>query len=357
MSPMKPRVTTRIPKLAEVARAAGVSRMTASRALNNRPGVSRPVREEILRLAGEMGYSVNLTAQKLASRRNRILALVAVQMHSPYVSEVVVGAVRAARMAGYEMLLYSLLDPDEQLPATVTQVIGQIAQGVIALLPYTHDYFGALRAAGVPLITVESSVELTEFPTIATDGYNGARDAMRHLMALGHRRIGYITGNERMASAVQRRRGYENGLTERGIRLDRTLIARGDYTQPSGIEAARRLLTLRHPPTAIFSGNDVQALATMAVASEIGLRIPEDLSVVGFDDIPQASQVHPPLTTVRQPMQQMGRSAVNTLLAMLAGIEVASPVLTLPTELVVRKSTAPPRKEGKRRRRDQRRPA
>lgn len=334
---------TRAPTLAEVARAAGVSRMTASRALNGRPGVSDAVRQEIVRIAGDIGYTINRPAQKLSGGQSRVIGVVAVQMFSRFVSEVVVGALRAARTAGYDMLMYSLLEADERLPGGVTQLLSQVADGVIALLPYTHDYFETLTAARVPLITVDDAVDHGRLPCITADSYQGAQAAVRHLADLGHRRIGFVTGNERLTSAVERRRAYLDVLAERGLPRDAGLIARGDYTEEGGYDAGKKLLSQSRPPTAIFAANDQGALGIIAAAQTIGLRIPRDLSLVGFDDIPQAAQVHPPLTTVRQPMEQMGRSAVNTLLALLAGIEAASPVISLPTELVVRASTAAPR--------------
>ncbi len=335
-------MTRRPPTLAEVARAAGVSRMTASRALNDRAGVSREVRDQIVRLAGEMGYTLNRTAQKLSGGRSRVIGLVSVQMYSQFVSEVVSGALRAARAAGYEMLLYSLMSTEDALPGSVTQLLGQVADGVIALLPFAHEYLDALSAARVPVLTVEDSVEHVEYPCVASDSYQGARAAARHLADLGHRRIAFITGNERLTSAVERRRGYAEVMAERGLPRE-GLVARGDYTERGGFEAARKLLALPKRPTAIFAANDQSALGALSAAQAAGLRVPRDLSLVGFDDVPGAAQAQPALTTVRQPMEQMGRAAVNTLLALLAGLPAPSPVITFPTELVVRASTAAPR--------------
>ncbi len=341
-------MTRRPPTLAEVATAAGVSRMTASRALNGRSGVSDEVRAEIVRLASEMGYTLNRTAQKLSGGKSRVLGLVSVQMYSQFVSEVVTGALRAARAAGYEMLLYSLLDPADPLPGGVTQLLGQVADGVIALLPFTHDYLDHLAAAQVPVVTVEDAVEHVDYPCIASDSFQGAQVAVRHLADLGHRRIGFIAGNERLASAADRRRAYTEVLAERGLPREAALVARGDFTERAGFEAARRLLALPRRPTAIFAANDQSALGALSAAQTMGLRVPRDLSLVGFDDVPQAAEVQPQLTTVRQPMELMGKAAVHTLLALLAGLPAPSPMLTLPTELVIRASTAAPR-EPKRR--------
>lgn len=322
--------------------------MTASRALSNRPGVSIAVRDEILRLAGELGYTVNRAARKLSGGRSHIIGVVTVQMQNPFTGEVLGGAVRAARAAGYEVLAYSLLGYDEGLPGNLTQVLGQIADGVIALLPFSHDYLGALAAMRVPVVTVEDCAERLPYPSITSDNYGGACEAVRHLTGLGHRRIGFITGHEKLNSALDRRRAYLDQLAEQGIPHDPALIARGDYTQRGGYEAARQLLSLPQPPTAIFAANDDTALGVLTAAQERGLRVPRDLSLVGFDDAPSASQIRPALTTVRQPMQQLGRSAVNMLLATLAGIEAPSAVVSFTTELVVRESTAPPRARSSR---------
>jgi LacI family transcriptional regulator len=223
------------------------------------------------------------------------------------------------------------------------QLLQQFADGVIALLPYEFDYLDALAVARVPVITVEHLAKDHHFPSIVADSYQGARAAVRHLADLGHRRIAFVTGNERLASAGDRRRAFEDSRAQLGLHRHAELIADGDFTQKGGFEAANRLLNLRPRPTAIFAANDISALGVLSAVREAGLRVPEDVSLVGFDDIPLAAQVHPPLTTVRQPLQQMGRSAVNTLLAMIAGIEAPSPLITLPTELVVRASTIPPR--------------
>ena len=159
-------------------------------------------------------------------------------------------------------------------------------------------------------------------------------------MNLGHRRIGYITGDERLAPAKDRHRAYVDTMAQQGLGRDAALIVKGDFTQKRGFEGAMRLLALADPPTAIFAANDLSAFGAIAAVREAGLRVPDDISVIGFDDIPTASQFYPPLTTVRQPIHQIGRAAVNTLLARIAGIEPASPQVILPTELILRASTA-----------------
>lgn len=335
-------MSSRTPTLDHVAAAAGVSRMTASRALNNQPGVSAEVREKIIRIAGELGYVVHRAAKELAAGRPRVIGLLCADMHHPFGAEIIAGAVRAARAAGCEILVYSLLERDEEIRDSVAQLLARSTQGVVSTIVHRHDYLPALTAARVRVVTIESP-EAGGY-TVMADSYNGARAAMRHLVDLGHRRIGYIGSHDQMLSSRERRRAYEEVIREQRLPRDRQLLVRGDNSQPAGFLAARKLLSLADPPTAIFANNDATALGVLEAAHAVGLRVPRDLSVVGFDDVPQAAQAHPPLTTVRQPLQQMGRSAVNTLLALLAGIEAVAPVITFPTELVVRESTAAPRK-------------
>ena len=334
---------TRAITLAEVAKATGVTQMTASRALNNRPGVSREKRDEIQRIADQLGYVVSRQTLKFAENQSRIIGVITPELHNSFVTELVVGAGRAARMAGYEMLVYSLADSDHHPSKSVLSLVQQSTAGVVALLPYEYEYLDALVAARLPVITVDQRGQHSKFPSIAADSYDGARRATQHLFDLGHRRIAFVTGDERLGSALDRHRGYRDSLVLLGCVGDPKWVAKGDFTERGGYAAAKKLLALPERPTAIMTANDLSAFGVMAALRDAGLGVPEDISVLGFDDIPAASQIHPGLTTVRQPMQQMGRSAVNTLLAVIARLEPASSHIILPTELVVRGTTAPPK--------------
>lgn len=323
--------------LAEVARIAGVSLMTASRAVNNRPGVSERTREEILRIADEIGYVANRAAQKLSGGKTHLIGVIA-QLHTPFTSDLVLGIGSAARASDYEMLVYSLPDEDRMPPGNVVELLQQVADGVIAILPYESDYLAALSRAHIPIVTIDRGKEVP-FPAVLADNYQGARLAIQHLADLGHRRVGFITGNERLVSARDRHRAYSDMCRQIGLDDDPDLVAEGDFMQKGGYEAAKRLLSLPKPPTAIFAANDVSAMGAMAAVRKAGLRTPEDISLVGFDDIPLAAQLHPALTTVRQPLSQMARAAVNVMLAMIAGVDAPLPIITLPTQLVVRETT------------------
>ena len=330
------------PTLADVAKVAGVSRMTASRALNDKPGVSDEKREDILRIASEMGYVANPLAQKLSNGRTHIIGVIA-QLHTSFTGEMVMGIGTTIRGAGYEMLVYSLPDNNTQPPSSVVNLLQQVADGIIVLLPYEADYLEKLGSASIPVVTVESVFDEPVFPSVITDGYQGGRQAMSHLLDLGHKRIGCITGNLKLLSARSRLKAYHDMIAQYGLEADPLLVYEGDYMQLSGYEAAKHLLSLENRPTAIFASNDVSAYGALSAIREAGLSVPEDISLVGFDDISLSEQMHPALTTVRQPLKQMGRSAVNTLMALIAGLDAPFNQIILPTELVVRHSTCPPK--------------
>lgn len=325
------------PTLAEVAKVAGVSLMTASRAINNRPGVSPEKREDILRIADEMGYVVNRAAQKLTGARTRIIGVVA-ELHTPFTSDLLLGMGAVARAANYEMLVYSLPDRDRQPPGSIIDLLRQIADGVIVILPYESDYLESMATAHIPVVTIEQGAS-SIFPSVTADNYQGGCAALQHLIELGHRRIGFISGNDRLTSARDRRRAYHDILAQARLPFDRGLEVTGDFSRKGGFEAANRLLALEDRPTAIFAANDISAYGAIAAIREAGLKVPDDISVVGFDDIPIASQMHPQLTTIRQPLQQMARAAVNLLLALVAGLDAPSEQIVLPTQLIVREST------------------
>lgn len=329
--------------LTEVALAAKVSPMTASRAINNRSGVSSKTKAHVLKVAADMGYVVNRAAQKLSGGRSHIIGVVATDINDPFNSALVASAGEAAWAAGYEILVYPHFEREKRPSGSVIQLLRQISDGVIALLPLEYGYLGDIASTHIPVITVEHSGRISEFPSIASDSYDGARMAMRHLVELGHRRIAFITGDERLASAEDRHRAYLESVAQYGLARDRSLVVTGDFSLTAGFSATRKLLSLKKPPTAIFAANDMSAFGAINAVREAGLSVPDDVSIVGFDDITAASQFYPPLTTIRQPIHQMGRSAVNTLLALIAGIEPALPQITLPTEIVIRASTGVPK--------------
>ena len=330
------------PTLAEVAAAAGVSAMTVSRALNDQPGVSQKTRDAIVKLADQMGYESNRLAQKLSSGQSRVIGVLADHLDNPFISALVTGIVSAAAAAGNEVLIYSLVDHVHRPADKVLRLLQQFTDGVVALLPYESRFVEAITDGRLPVVTIDHPSDQTVFPSVAADSYGGARQAMLHLAELGHKRVAFVSGEEHLESARLRRSAYDDAVSISNLVRDPALVFPGNYSLEGGREAGLRLLKLKRRPTAVFAANDLSALGLLAVVQQHGLRVPEDLSIVGFDDLPAASQIHPALTTVRQPTLELGRAAVNTLLAMIAGVPTATSKVMLPTELVVRRSTGAP---------------
>ncbi|WP_429487744.1 LacI family DNA-binding transcriptional regulator [Paraburkholderia sp. RAU6.4a] len=342
------RMARQTPTLEHVAKLAGVSQMTASRALNGRPGVSRETRDEVLRIASDIGYVVNRTAQKLSGGRNGIIGIITPTLDTQFSSELILGAGRAARGAGCEMLVYTVFDEDRHTHHDLLGLIQQFSDGILAILPRESLCLEALATAKVPVVVVDQRGTLTGFPSVSVDNYGGACLAVEHLAELGHKRIAFLAGDETIEGVRDRQRGYHDTLARLGLPREDSLVAAGDLSQMMAFDVTFDLLNLAEPPTAIFTANDQSAFGVIAAIREAGLRVPDDISVIGFDDIPMSEQFHPALTTIRQPFQQMARSAVNTLLAQIAGIDAASQRITLPAELVVRDSTGPVRTRQRR---------
>ena len=328
------------PTLAELAAAAGVSTMTASRAVNNQRGVSDATRARVQLLAAQLGYAPNRMAQKLSSGQSRVLGVLVTDLDKPYNSSVVAGVVRAAAASATEVLIYSLVDRDRRPTGNVPKLLQQFTDGVIAVLPYAQGFMEMLSQGQVPVVTIDTPSGQTGFVSIGADDYGGARKALAYLGELGHKRIAFVAGEEKLESARARHRAYDDAVAILGLE---PLVLQGHHNLAGGRAAGESIARMkRKRPTAVFASNDVSAFGVLTALQSYGIKVPEDISVVGFDDLPAAAQVHPALTTVRQPIEELGRAAVNTLLALLSGLDAAFSQVTLPTELIVRQSTAPP---------------
>lgn len=328
--------------LADVAARAGVSMMTVSRVLNNRPGVSTATRERVLEAAHAAGYVPHAPARGLASGRTGMLGLVIANLLDTYYAEILQGAVTAAEAHGSRLVLHLTGTSDAREIAQVATLLGGSVDGLILVLPRAADYYiDTIAQRRFPCVLVDHRTLVTPLPAIRSTNRAGGEAGTRHLLDLGHRHIGFITGDMTYGCAVERLEGYR-ALVERGMMPDERYVQEGDWTQASGRRAAEALLRLDPRPTAIFASNDLEALGVYEAAHDAGLRVPEQLSVVGFDDRLEARQAYPRMTTVRQPLAAMGGLAVQMVLAQVAGQPLPEPVVELPTELVVRASTAPP---------------
>lgn len=333
--------------LADVARVAGVSKGTASKALNHRSDVAEDTRATVLAAAAELGYRP--TTAQWEPPRTRTLAAVFDVLDPPYISNVLQGILAAATAAHTNLLVR--LAPDRAVRATTAAarawVSDQRDAGVVGIIGLTlaepNAVIRASREVGMPFVMIDPvDLEDPGVVSIGATNWAGGRTATEHLLSLGHRRIGWIGGPEGSAVARERFHGYRAALDSAGVELDRSIVRRDQFTVESGLQHGRELLGLASPPTAIVAGDDEIAVGVLAAARELGVPVPDRLSVVGFDDTPQATWTAPPLTSVHQPLSGMGRMAVETVLAMAAGTQPASRHIQLATSLTVRSSTAPP---------------
>ena len=323
----------------DVAREAGVSYATVSRVVNNKNSILADKRARVLAAMERLGYVPNMQARRLAGGRSQVVGLVLHDVWNSYAVEVLRGIDEELAATGYDLMLYTSRNRMANESAHVATLTQGLAEGVLLLLPKDLGaYVDTLRQQHFPYVLVDHEGIGDIGPAVGATNRQGGHDATRYLLDLGHRRIGHVTGALELGCARDRLDGYRAALAERGLAVDPDLIREGDFYKPRAYAAALELLDLPKPPTAIFASNDVSALGVMEAARDHGLRIPTDLSVVGFDDIPQAEHAHPALTTVRQPLEEMGRVAARLLLTAIRDPERTHTRVELPTDLIVRAS-------------------
>ncbi len=328
----------------DIARAAGVSHSTVSRALRNSPLVNAETAAHIRRIAEEMGYIPNIVAQSLVTQRTYTVGLVVTSIADPFVDQIVEGIEDLATREGYSVFLSSShADPGREI-AVVETFHRRRVDGVIVLASRVGSlYTERLQELGVPIVLINNQAEGAYLYSVSVDDLGGARKAVRHLIDLGHRCIGYAGCHFRPPSNRRRLEGYRQELAQAGLPYESDLVVH--VRTFSDVENGRQALPhlLEAGATAVFCYNDRMAIGLMVEARKRGVHIPDDLSVVGFDDIEASWYVNPPLTTVHQPRFEMGQQAMQMLLDLLAGQEVDDVILSC--DLVVRESTAPPRGE------------
>ena len=289
----------------------------------------------------KLGYVANLRARGLAGGKTNVIGLLVDDLESSYITQIAQGIDRAVSNRGYDVML-STMHLRESRPLYIEQLVNGLVDGLIVLLASGFEpYLGQVAKRGFPVVLIDHA-PTSAAPVVKTANQAGTTMAMEHLVELGHRRIAIITGFLDVSSAQERLEAYRSSLVQLDIPLDEDLIHDGDFLASGGAEGTHALLDLDDPPTAIFCSSDMTAFGALQAARERGLRVPEDLSIVGFDDIPEASYVTPPLTTVRQPMLDMGRMSGELLMDSIAGSAIPMSTVELPTELIVRESTAPP---------------
>lgn len=333
--------------LADVASAVGVSRATVSKALNNRDDISPATRDRILAAVAELAYRP--TTQPNTAGDRRALAVVFDVPASPYVLGVLQGVLQASAETKVDLLTRLAPKRAERTQRSVARewVAEQQAAGVVGIIAITlsgpNGLIEAASTARLPFVMIDPvDANHRGMISVASSNWAGARTAAEHLLALGHQRIAWIGGPDASDAARDRLYGYQAALDAAGIEMDASLMRADQFSVAAGAAHARSLLTSAHPPTAIMAGDDEIAVGVLATAHELGIRVPEELSVTGFDDTPQAAWTTPPLTTVHQHLAGMGAMAVQTTLSMAAGGRPSSQHVELATSLTIRESTAPP---------------
>jgi LacI family transcriptional regulator len=336
MSSVKRRST-----IAEIALEAGVSIPTVSKVLNQRPDVAIETRQRVERVIMEKGYVRNRAARALGGGQSGLVDLVASKsLDSEYFLQVLQGIEEILHQVGKSVVLSTLSDK-----AGANNPVDRTTDGVLLLLPHAqHDYLARLQKQHTPFVVIDNSVPLdAHIPSVGTTNWSGGMIATQYLLSLGHRRIGMITGEASYLMARARTAGYQAALEAAGLPVDHTLIREGSFHPEEGFAQTNALLDLANPPTAIFAGSDWQAAGVYRAISEHGLSIPGDISVIGFDDVPSSQWMNPPLTTIRQPLKEMGRMGASMLLRLIAGEQLEVTRIELATSLVLRASCAPPR--------------
>jgi LacI family transcriptional regulator len=335
------------PTINDVARLAGVSKKTVSRVINRSPFLNEDTRERVEKVIRELGYVPNPQARALALRRNFLIGLIHDNPNAQMVLNMQQGILEALQGTDFEMIVRPVDRTSPMMLDDIRHLLERQRLFGIVILPPISENDALARLCdevGCRYVRMGSAHLDDDDHMVASNDREAVREATQHLIQHGHRLIGLIEGPDGFRSARERRQGFEDALSEAGLSLPRSLIARGNYTFETGVTAANRLLDLNPRPTAIFASNDEMAAGVVFAARERGIAIPDELSLIGFDDTPIAAHIWPPLTTVRWPIVAMARSAALKLVSDVVGGKNTAGTLPseLPSMLVKRASVGPP---------------
>lgn len=327
----------------DVAQTSGVSYATVSRVLSGYAFVKETTRQRVMAAVESSGYVANLHARSLVGGRSQIIGLLVPNLDNNYVGTIMQGIDKALAQANYDLMLYTSHRHPSKESFYVNAITSGLTDGLLLIAPLVPStYLEELRDQDFPYVLIDQADITENSSVVEATNWQGAYDATKYLIQLGHTRIAFIRGASVVRSAEDRLQGYKAALADHGISILEELIIEGDFQQQTGYESATKLLqNLESLPTAIFASNDLSAFGAMEAVRKYGLRIPEDISIMGFDDIPQAASVHPRLTTVRQPLEDMGQVAVRMLLERINDPSNLPQRVTLATQLVIRDSCGP----------------
>ncbi len=327
--------------LKEVAEKAGVSVATVSRVLNAPEKVKPPTRSRVQAVVQALDYRPSRVARRLrvSYGHSNLLGLVIPDIQNPFFADITRGVEDVAYAHGYALILSNSDESIEKQRLCLDTLCMESVDGVI--LPPVREQdedVAGLIERGIPVVYVDRRMKKIRFDTVVSSNEQGAYEAVSLLIRRGHQRIGLIGGIPNISTSKERRQGYEHALVEHGLALDPALIREGDSRHESGYQIARELLQQPHPPTALFTGNNLMTLGALAAIHSLGLRIPDDVAIVGYDDMSWALALNPPLTVVSQPGYEIGRRAAELMLQRIAEPNRSPTLVTLQPRLVVRRS-------------------
>jgi LacI family transcriptional regulator len=333
----------------DVARAAGVSAMTVSRVINQGRNVRESTRAAVLEAIERLNYSPNTAARSLAAGEAAHIGLLYANPSAAYLAQFLIGALHAARSAGVHLVIESCESEDADEQAEVTRRFATSdVEGVVLPPPLSESQpiLAELSAMQIPVVTVAMGAPNQDSLNVRIDDHAAAMEMTRYLLELGHREFGFIKGHPNHVASHDRYRGFCDALTEAGLDPSKAAVEQGYFSYRSGLIAGDRILSRAKPPTAIFASNDDMAAATVSVAHRRGLNVPDDLSIVGFDDTALATSVWPELTTVKQPISAMAEAALELLIADLRRRRAGAPhkfaERVLSQAMIIRESSGPP---------------
>lgn len=321
----------------EVSRVAGVSIATVSRAISTPEKVSEAALKKVYAAIKEVGYRPNMMARNFRAIRAYSIVVLVPNLSNLFFATVIRGIEDAAQQKGYGVLLGDTRDSSSREQEYTRLVETRQADGILQLRPHTPGK-SLEPHNGIPMVSA-CGCENTPYPSVRIDNAGAAREIVDYLISQGHRRIGVLAGLPDNPHSNDRLRGYRQSLEATGIGFDPDLLVNGDFTMGSGLMAASHFARMQERPTAIFSMNDEMAIGCIQGLKSAGIRVPEEMSITGFDDIEFARYSDPPLTTIAQPAEELGRTSFNTLLELIEGKELRQTETVLPYEFVVRRST------------------
>ncbi|MHB1376108.1 MAG: LacI family DNA-binding transcriptional regulator [Candidatus Humimicrobiaceae bacterium] len=323
----------------DVAKKAGVSMMTVSRVVNKNSSISEKIRKNVLNAIKELNYKPNKLARSLVTKKSEFISVVVPDISNPFFSEMVKGIEEIARTKGYNILLGSTDGRKEIESEYINSAVNRMSDGVILIAPRIEDKMIYEFNDYLPLVVVDRLLDRSDVLQIGIDDFKGAILAMEYLIGLNHKNIGFLSGTMDILAGLQREQGYINALEKQKKPINFKLILKGDWSFESGRNAFKNFYNNNPRPTAIFAANDLMAFGLIQGAKEMNVKIPEDLSIVGYDDIAMSALINPSLTTVKQPISEMGRKAVELLLNKLRKNPDNNIDNNLECKLIIREST------------------